>query len=72
MTTDFLTLGVFAIFFGIWSLIQIKLSKDRSESNRLLIKMLGEEHKKEIEKLQQDIKRLEDEIKILQSQKKCS
>lgn len=72
MNIDFLTLSVFSIFFGIWILVQIKFNKDRTETNLFLLKMLSEEHKKEVEKLQQEILKLEEKIRSLQGEEKSS
>lgn len=72
MNIDFLTLSVFAIFFGIWILVQIKFNKDRADSNLFLLKMLSEEHQKEVDRLQQEIASLKEKIQVLKDEAKSS
>lgn len=72
MNIDFLTLSVFAIFFGIWILVQIKFNKDRTDSNLFLLKMLSEEHQKEVDRLQQEIASLKEKIQVLKGEAKSS
>jgi len=72
MNIDFLTLSVFAIFFGIWILVQIKFNKDRTDSNLFLLKMLSEEHQKEVDRLQQEIASLKEKILVLKGEAKSS
>ena len=72
MNIDFLTLSVFAIFFGIWILVQIKFNKDRADSNLFLLKMLSEEHQKEVDRLQQEIASLKEKIQVLKGEAKSS
>ncbi|MDY6470306.1 MAG: hypothetical protein SPK70_04480 [Succinivibrio dextrinosolvens] len=72
MNIDFLTLSVFSIFFGIWILVQIKFSKDRADSNLFLLKMLSEEHQKEVDRLQQEIASLKEKILVLKGEAKSS
>lgn len=72
MNIDFLTLSVFAIFFGIWILVQLKFNKDRTDSNLFLLKMLSEEHQKEVDRLQQEIASLKEKIQVLKGEAKSS
>lgn len=72
MNIDFLTLSVFAIFLGIWILVQIKFNKDRADSNLFLLKMLSEEHQKEVDRLQQEIASLKEKIQDLKGEAKSS
>lgn len=72
MNIDFLTLSVFAIFFGIWILVQIKFNKDRADSNLFLLKMLSEEYQKEVDRLQQEIASLKEKILVLKGEAKSS
>lgn len=72
MNIDFLTLSVFSIFFGIWILVQIKFNKDRADSNLFLLKMLSEEHQKEVDRLQQEIASLKEKLRVLKGEAKSS
>lgn len=72
MNVDFLTLSIFAIFFGIWILVQLKFNKDRADSNLFLLKMLSEEHQKEVDRLQQEIASLKEKLHVLKGEAKSS
>ncbi|GEM_PF-5926540 len=72
MNVDFLTLSIFAIFFGIWILVQLKFNKDRADSNLFLLKMLSEEHQKEVDRLQQEIASLKEKLQVLKGEAKSS
>lgn len=72
MNVDFLTLSIFAIFFGIWILVQLKFNKDRADSNVFLLKMLSEEHQKEVDRLQQEIASLKEKLQVLKGEAKSS